>query len=622
MIVQQRFGRFEILRRLGRSMTDVYLARDCQSEDTVVLKIIEHLSDGAARLTAEAEKRGAAIQQQLSERDSRILKVYDYGEQDDCFYVALEYFPGRTLAEILKVDGALGPQRAAGYAVQICRQLQTLHQYSSTAAGSKTAIIHGDIKPSNIQVNEQDELRLLDFGIAKLIRPGHDLTHHQLGSPSYCSPERLRESRVDVHADLWALGVTVYEMLAGSPPFQAADTRRLEKLIQLRQLPRELPASCPAALRAIVGRALSPELNHRYASAAAFEADLERFVGHSGQSNQKTAKPSEPTSIAVPPVREQPGKNRRALDRSNVAIGLLAGVLAGLLLCVPAAGYFRMEETGRLLTAHQNYHSLPASVLAADWQHYQTLAHQSGWLKQLVPVADDVAAFRKNLVSSAETLIARFRRSSDDPLNLRWSEPRLLLLYAYEIDRNDRQVEGELRLCDGYLHLKDAQPEDVRAGVKEFRQASALLPHSPDPHLGLAYAYVYDLHNVNAAATEFEHAAQTGYRLHPRDWQQQADAYMFRAAGEFTRAKRLPKTAKRDIDRYLQMTHGDLEQARSLYQPIASFGHAGARLEQISISEDEQAKFETALQPPVRPKTHMVLLKMKYVSRTGASRWR
>ncbi len=242
------------------------------------MKVIERSSKESVRLAIEAESRGARIQQQLREHDKRILEVYAEGEHDGRFFVALEYFPGRTLAEILETEHRLEAKRAARYAAEICDQLRTLHEFIPRGSNRRTAVVHGDIKPSNIQIGADDELRLLDFGIAKLITPGHDLTHHQLGSPSYCSPERLRTSQVDAHADLWALGVSLYEMLAGSPPFQAQSTLELESLIQSRRPPRALPDDCPIELRAIVARALSGDVDRRYASAEAFETDLRAFL--------------------------------------------------------------------------------------------------------------------------------------------------------------------------------------------------------------------------------------------------------------------------------------------------------------------------------------------------------
>ncbi|MBV9306643.1 MAG: hypothetical protein JOZ45_10905, partial [Acidobacteriaceae bacterium] len=118
----ENFGKYKVIRKLSRSMTDVYLALDSEANRTVVLKLIEHSRDDFTQLIMEAEARGAQLQRQLHASDERILAVYEWGETGGCFFVAMEYFEGRTLAEILKAEGALEGRRAARYAAEICSQ--------------------------------------------------------------------------------------------------------------------------------------------------------------------------------------------------------------------------------------------------------------------------------------------------------------------------------------------------------------------------------------------------------------------------------------------------------------------------------------------------------------------
>ena len=137
-------------------------------------------------------------------------------------------------------------------ALEICEQLAKFHSWES-------AVVHGDIKPSNIHLGRDDTVRLLDFGIAKTLRADCNATDHNFGSPGYCSPERLTRNEVDPQSDLWAVGATLYEMLAGAPPYQAENTRKLEGLIRSKRPPRALPASCPRGLRASWGRRWRPK---------------------------------------------------------------------------------------------------------------------------------------------------------------------------------------------------------------------------------------------------------------------------------------------------------------------------------------------------------------------------
>src|SRR5215467_2309538 len=259
-------------------MTDVYLAFDAETSRYAVLKIVEISPDSLTQLILEAERRGAELQRQLHDADSRVIEIYEYGEKDGCFFIAMQYIEGRTLAQILVEETRIEPARAARFAVEILSQLAQLHSFTAEIDGQPRSVVHGDIKPSNVQIGGDDEVRLLDFGIAKALTFTHSRTHMSLGSPSYCSPERLSRGQVDLQADLWAVGVTLYEMIAGSPPYQAQDTRKLEELIQSRRPPRALPDDCPSALTAVLNKALAGDLHQRYVSAASFETDLRLFL--------------------------------------------------------------------------------------------------------------------------------------------------------------------------------------------------------------------------------------------------------------------------------------------------------------------------------------------------------
>ena len=183
-----QFGRYEIIRKLGRSISDVYLALDPENNRRVVLKILEQCRDAYTQLIEDAERRGASIQQQLHALDPRILEIYEMGEQNGCFYVTMQHADGHSLAEVLRRDTRLEPLQAARYAAEICSQLSSLHSFQADIDGQKRAVVHGDIKPSNVQIGPRGEVWLLDFGIAKSISATRSLTQHNLGSPAYCSP--------------------------------------------------------------------------------------------------------------------------------------------------------------------------------------------------------------------------------------------------------------------------------------------------------------------------------------------------------------------------------------------------------------------------------------------------
>src|SRR5690242_12307191 len=122
-----RVGRYEIVRRLGKSMTDVYLAIDTVENRKAALKLVKSGGDMVTQLVMEAERRGAAIQKDLHGVDPRIIEIYDYGDADGYFYIAMQYVEGRNLADVLSTEHAIDPIRAAAIALEICEQLGKFH---------------------------------------------------------------------------------------------------------------------------------------------------------------------------------------------------------------------------------------------------------------------------------------------------------------------------------------------------------------------------------------------------------------------------------------------------------------------------------------------------------------
>lgn len=619
----KRFGKYEITRKLSRSMTDVYLARDTEAGRTAVLKLIEDSRDEYTQMVIEAERRGALLQKQLHAIDRRILEIYEFGEQNGCFFVAMEYFEGRTLAEILQAEHRFDGKRAARYAAEICSQLRTLHSFVSDLDGHKTAVVHGDIKPSNVQIGAHDELRLLDFGIAKVITSTHNLTHHNLGSPSYCSPERISKSQVDQHCDLWALGISLYEMVAGMPPYQAQDTRRLENLIQSRRPPRALPENCPGALKAIVAKSLAADIARRYDSAQAFESDLLAFLkgqpaaaeterqsawdanATAVKNGSRPANGGPTKAIAKPIARLVLGKTRKWNELSNIAIALLAGILAGLLILIPVTYSYRFWKSASNLRVSKDYAHQSADVIAADWTLYQQLKTRGGILTHLAPIADLDALMRNNLLNAADNILDQFRGGTDTQLrDFDWAKARLCLQKALEIDSYDAAAKGKLALVNGYATLaRSASQASASASIKNFRLAASYLPHSPDPHLALARVYVSSFHNIGQAMAELHQAEQAGYKPGPKEAEEEADGYLYRAETELTKAKKLPG-ASPDRTKWLNLARDDMDRARKLYEPIAGFSNVSTALDQLQQDQLEQANLQTASLHVTPPRMH------------------
>ncbi len=501
MAAPTRIGRYEIIRRLGQSMTDVYLAIDTVEDRKVALKLIAVGGDAINQMMLEAERRGAELHKQLQALDPRMVAIYEYGEQDGYFYVAMQYVEGRNLAEVLHADHAIDPIRAAAIALEVCEQLGKFHN-------CETAVVHGDIKPSNIHLGKNDTVRLLDFGIAKTLRPNGDATLHQFGSPGYCSPERLSRSQVDEQSDLWAMGATLYEMLAGAPPYQAESTAKLEQLILSHRPPRPLPAPVPRGLRAICAKAMAPDPRKRYRTARAFQDDLQTFLEHRqtvAEAEQRSAWAANATIEAARAyLRKATATMQRAKKRLRLATAA-AWFGAGMGLWIGGS---------------------------LGWQVWHTsAAPKSEPPKPLVAAPLLTPAM---YIAEADRVFNAYASSVNASLDgFDWQKAEVCLVRAVDLGANDDRTLARLALSRGYATLERLSgvqySETAMAHLKlyvqgQFEDAARRQPRDPVPHLALARLYAYSLPNSGKALAEFATAEQLGAKLGPREIRQQEDA--------------------------------------------------------------------------------------------------
>lgn len=623
----KQFAKYEIIRKLGRSMSDVYLALDPDTNRRVVLKIVEQAHDQYTQLIMEAEKRGAAIQEQLHVLDRRILEIYDYGEQSGCFFVAMEYVEGRSLAEVLRNEQRLDPERAARIAIEVASQLQTLHSFEADIDGRKRAVVHGDIKPANIQIGPHDEVRLLDFGIAKAITSTHNLTHHNLGSPAYCSPERVKNSQVDQHADLWALGVSLYEMVAGMPPYQARDTRKLEGLIQSRRPPRALPDTCAASLKAIIFKALAGDIEHRYSSAAAFEDDLHLFLEGRPTAAERERQRAWDSNATLDKSPQRPATAAR-IPKQKVARWLtevnrvlwagIAGLAVGLLIMIPAGFSYRLWRQTEPLRAIADSVPTGRTDLESQWRLYESLKSKNTFLGWFSPWPSTRRALHTKLVNAADEIIGRYRDSSDPALDhYDWAKAQSLLEHALELYPNDANSHAQLALCNGNARLsKDNSDQAANLAKGDFEQAISFDPKLALAYLGLARIDIYNLHNVGEAMAQFHEAERLGFDLGPREFEQQADGYMYRGEQEFKKWQQAARAPKREQQHDLALAQRDFERARNLYEPITGFSKVSQNLDQLYREKVEQEQLQAA-----RERQEQQQAKARY-RRARYRRWR
>ncbi|MGH8016279.1 MAG: serine/threonine protein kinase, partial [Candidatus Zixiibacteriota bacterium] len=264
---------YQVTGILGRgAMGQVYKGTDPAINRPLALKTIrlDFLSDPSEleelkeRLHREAQAAG-----KLSHPN--IVTIYDAGSEGDLQYIAMEYLEGRTLESMIKKKVKFNYRIIAQIIVQICAALDYAHQQG---------IVHRDVKPANIMILNDYRVKVMDFGIARVDSNSMTKTGIAMGTPNYISPEQLKGQNVDSRADLFSLGVVMYEMLLGKRPFKGENITSLIYSIinQEPDKPSNANPQIPLLFDHIVGRALKKKPNERYQRASEIVTDLADFV--------------------------------------------------------------------------------------------------------------------------------------------------------------------------------------------------------------------------------------------------------------------------------------------------------------------------------------------------------
>ena len=263
-------NQYRIENLVARSgMASIYKATDMQTNQPVAIKIPHPEIEGDPALF-ERFQREAEIGQMLDHPG--VMKVLAYNTRSQV-YMVLEWVEGRLLRYIIHEQKKLPQERAIKLAVEILDALDYIH---------RNGVVHRDLKPENIMVNDEDHIKLIDFGIAG--RAGaRRLTFAKLsqvmGSPDYISPEQVKGKRGDARTDLYAMGVILYEMLTGDTPFSGPNPFAImnDRVLNNPVPPRELNPDISPALQEVLYRALEREPSNRYSTANEFAWDLEHL---------------------------------------------------------------------------------------------------------------------------------------------------------------------------------------------------------------------------------------------------------------------------------------------------------------------------------------------------------
>ncbi len=327
-------GRYRVVARLGSGgMADVYLAEDNLLGRRVALKLLHHRFAEDQEFV-ERFRREASSAAGLSHPN--VVGVFDRGEWDGTYYIAMEYLPGRSLKAVVREHGALSPTDAIDIVVQILLATRFAH---------KRGIIHRDIKPHNVILDEEGRAKVTDFGIARAGPSDMTMTGSIMGTAQYLSPEQAQGYAVSETSDLYAVGVVLYELLTGSVPFEgdSAVSIALKQVSVEPVPPSERNPEVGPALDAVVMRALAKQPSARFASADEFIAALQQArVGIApAPAPAPNGPPPTAAALVVPPLPpgrdgspegENAGRGRRRAMWAAAAVAALAILAAVLLL--------------------------------------------------------------------------------------------------------------------------------------------------------------------------------------------------------------------------------------------------------------------------------------------------
>src|SRR3954471_15265147 len=245
-------------------MADVYCAEDIQLGRNVAVKLLYRRfaedTEFVERFRREASS-AAGLQH------PNIVGIFDRGEWDGTYYIAMEYLQGQTLKQLVREHGAMPPDLATDITIQVLRAAKFAH---------KRGVVHRDIKPHNVILDEEGRAKVTDFGIARAGASDMTETGSIMGTAQYLSPEQAQGRPVSPRSDLYSIGVMLYELLTGRVPFdaEAPVTIALKHVSEPPVPPAELNPAIPPALEAVVLRALEKDPERRFADAEEFAAAL------------------------------------------------------------------------------------------------------------------------------------------------------------------------------------------------------------------------------------------------------------------------------------------------------------------------------------------------------------
>ncbi len=370
-------GRYEITGRIGKgAMGVVYSARDSMMERTVAIKVmmtdLEDDPDTSARFYREARSAGQAVH-------PNIVTIFDMGEDNGHPFIVMEFFEGETLNKYLVRPEAAPIETKLDLMIQICEGLRAAHSHG---------IFHRDIKPGNLLVRPGGELKIVDFGIARLASSSITASGLIVGTPDYMSPEQARGDNADARSDIFSAGAVFYFMLTGRKPFAASGlTAVLAKVQREDPLPLR-DTEAPPVLARIVFRALAKDPAERYQTSAQMIAELSHFRRHLADEARKWV--------------DEGALRLRGLEAIVAEYRTLASAL-GVTPAPPDMDAERQSLLERYVALEEPSRREPAAAFLAEVKTLEeaVVSHVGRWKKAALAIDESRRALAANRASDA-----------------------------------------------------------------------------------------------------------------------------------------------------------------------------------------------------------------------------
>jgi eukaryotic-like serine/threonine-protein kinase len=362
MFQQQVFsGRYELVRHVARGgMAQVYLAKDILLSRPVALKVLfPELSVDQAFV--ERFRREAQAAANLTHPN--IVSVYDWGQGEHTYFIVMEFVDGNTLSSMIR-QGPLDVAHAARIGADVAGALDFAHRHD---------VIHRDVKPGNVLIDRGGRVKVTDFGIARAIgtKEGLTQTGAVMGTATYFSPEQAQGFSVDARTDVYSLGVVLYEMVVGRPPFEGDNPVSIayKHVREEPEWPSRANTAIPKSFEAVILHAMAKDASQRYQTAEELRADLLRF---SRGDAVMAPSPETLTATSVVPASTDGAAKEPEHSRSALFVGLLLGLLAvlGVLL------FFLGRELGLWDSPDVKVLTVPSSVVGEPYSQARSqLSH-------------------------------------------------------------------------------------------------------------------------------------------------------------------------------------------------------------------------------------------------------